>query len=316
MNDNDGDGDGASADDDVGYCRPPKSGQFKKGHSGNLRGRPRKPTIISAAAFADSTFDRSLIEEMERPVVIRDGDKSEKATLVRAGIRSLSVKAAKGDVPSFKEIMKERHRIEIRRQTEWEVNVRFTLEYKQDMNERMRLEKKRGEVGPEIVPHPDDIEINFEKREIEFNGPITREQKLAQDFLIANGGLLFDAHENASGMSSVDPRTFRLGRRQRRRYETITLLVRKRASRVNSWELATIEERTDFLRRVVWPDFSAHMPFSLAQSEVCFKSAMRRYLNIELTKGEQLQLRRDIRREFPDVFTSKARDRSRFERIS
>ena len=29
-------------DEDIGYCKPPKSGQFKKGQSGNPKGRPKK----------------------------------------------------------------------------------------------------------------------------------------------------------------------------------------------------------------------------------------------------------------------------------
>ena len=29
-------------DEEVGYCNPPKSGQFKKGQSGNPKGRPKK----------------------------------------------------------------------------------------------------------------------------------------------------------------------------------------------------------------------------------------------------------------------------------
>ncbi|MDU8945990.1 DUF5681 domain-containing protein [Ovoidimarina sediminis] len=36
-------GDKSSDDHEVGYGRPPKSAQFKKGQSGNPRGRPKKP---------------------------------------------------------------------------------------------------------------------------------------------------------------------------------------------------------------------------------------------------------------------------------
>ena len=46
-------------DQEVGYRRPPKSGQFKKGHSGNLKGRPKKedPAIFNLdAVLADQVM--------------------------------------------------------------------------------------------------------------------------------------------------------------------------------------------------------------------------------------------------------------------
>jgi Family of unknown function (DUF5681) len=35
----------------VGYRKPPKSGQFKKGQSGNPKGRPQKPSQPVSAAY-------------------------------------------------------------------------------------------------------------------------------------------------------------------------------------------------------------------------------------------------------------------------
>src|SRR3981081_2325613 len=35
----------------VGYRKPPKASQFKKDHSGNPKGRPRRPQLALSAAF-------------------------------------------------------------------------------------------------------------------------------------------------------------------------------------------------------------------------------------------------------------------------
>jgi hypothetical protein len=52
-------------DYEVGYGKPPKSGQFTKGVSGNPKGRPKKPL----------DFDHELIRESESSVIINENGK-------------------------------------------------------------------------------------------------------------------------------------------------------------------------------------------------------------------------------------------------
>lgn len=61
----------------------------------------------------------------------------------------------------------------------------------------------------------------------------------------------------------------------------------KRASKTNSWDLATPEERMDYLRRCQWPAIDKDFPPEFVQSEYCFKSTFRPWLRIEPTEEEE-----------------------------
>jgi len=45
----------------VGYRKPPKASQFKKDHSGNPKGRPRRPQLALSAAFVFRKVASELI---------------------------------------------------------------------------------------------------------------------------------------------------------------------------------------------------------------------------------------------------------------
>jgi hypothetical protein len=72
---------------DVGYGKPPKLAQFQKGHSGNLKGRP-KGTLNLA-----TLLERTLREE----VVINENGRRKVITKLEAAITQLVNKAASGD---------------------------------------------------------------------------------------------------------------------------------------------------------------------------------------------------------------------------
>lgn len=72
---------------EVGYGKPPRETRFRKGRSGNPRGRPR-----GSRNFA------SLIEEaLAEPVIITENGRRKKATKLQAIVKQVVNKAAQGD---------------------------------------------------------------------------------------------------------------------------------------------------------------------------------------------------------------------------
>jgi hypothetical protein len=94
-----------------------------------------------------------------------------------------------------------------------------------------------------------------------------------------------------------DPRSLRGYAQFRRYFGTIVRLVEKRASKTNSWDLATLEERMDHLRRCHWPMICAiyDFPPEFVQSECYFKSIFHPWLGIEPTEDENQAFRTTAR---------------------
>jgi hypothetical protein len=82
---------------EVGRGRPPKEHQWKKGQSGNPRGRPRKKLDQNAV------FEQIMNER----IMIREGGKARKITKGEALVRSQLAKAIKGDTRAAEFVVKE-----------------------------------------------------------------------------------------------------------------------------------------------------------------------------------------------------------------
>jgi hypothetical protein len=71
-----------------GFGRPPKQNQFKKGVSGNPRGRPKKVT----------DFKTDLAAELQERIVVTENGKQRRVTKQRAFVKTLTAAAIKKDI--------------------------------------------------------------------------------------------------------------------------------------------------------------------------------------------------------------------------
>lgn len=72
---------------EVGYRRPPVNGQFKKGRSGNPKGRPK----------GSINFQTLLDKELAQKIVVTENGKKKSLTRLQAMVKRLVAGALQGD---------------------------------------------------------------------------------------------------------------------------------------------------------------------------------------------------------------------------
>jgi hypothetical protein len=76
---------------EIGYRRPPESGRFKKGQSGNPKGRPK----------GSINFLTILEQELGQSIVVNENGKKKNITRMQAMVKRLVAGALQGDLKAL-----------------------------------------------------------------------------------------------------------------------------------------------------------------------------------------------------------------------
>jgi hypothetical protein len=81
---------------EVGYARPPQYTRFRKGQSGNPKGRPKG--LQSFARLARQAFNEKI--------AIKENGERRTITKLQAALKQLANKAASGDAAAIREVLR------------------------------------------------------------------------------------------------------------------------------------------------------------------------------------------------------------------
>jgi hypothetical protein len=184
------------SNDDAGsraYRVPPTEFRFKKGTSGNLKGRPPKERALVNTKFGgqpgigfESRLKTIAIEEAYRLITVREGDRIEKVPVIQAILRKVAVNAANGNTRAQRIYLDLVIGAEADRSAAAAELLRAAVEGKEYWAGIFAEYDRRGIDRPEPIPHPDDVVINYKTGEVQIKGPVMTEQKEAREIALYN----------------------------------------------------------------------------------------------------------------------------------
>lgn len=165
---------------EVGYAKPPKHSQFKKGQSGNRKGRPKGRRTLHKPLKYDLPPEKMkdiFLEEAYRMVSINSESGEHDIPISQAVIRALGVKAAKGNIHAQRLFTQTLMALETENRRQAEAYMESIMSYKTHWEGVLAYRAANGIDEPPPVPHPDNIHVDMNRATVEIRGPLTQEAK-------------------------------------------------------------------------------------------------------------------------------------------
>lgn len=191
-------------DYEVGYGKPPAHTRFRKGVSGNPKGRPKGAKTRRPALDADR-LRGIILEEAYRTIAVRDGGREVKVPMAQAVVRALAVNAVKGQQRSQRLFTELLATVERELKRERFETLESLLDYKLAWERELARRARLGIVAPDPVPHPDDIRIDLWRGAFEIRGPISKEDKADLDVWQRCRAILAVANEGLGALLAEGP---------------------------------------------------------------------------------------------------------------
>ncbi len=146
----------------VGYGRPPVSGRFTKGCSGNPKGRPKGPGKARDQTARPGSLDETVLTEAAREIALTDHEgKVRSVPICEVVVKKLAVNAAKGSNPAirtFVQLFAAAERNSSSHRTTQITSIEAGLQL---MLAAPLLERMLGPAFPASLPRANEVEIDF-----------------------------------------------------------------------------------------------------------------------------------------------------------
>lgn len=163
-----------------GRGHPPSEYWYPKGVSGNPWGRPLGSKNKQKRAPKGLTPSEQIAwEESHRKVKTSEGEME----AIRAVKRAQIATAAKGGTNAQRNALEHIEQIEAKQRTERRALMLKAEEYKQqyEMDKRTRSKAQLALIYDELLPHPEDVEVDWETSTIAIHGPASAKERKIWD---------------------------------------------------------------------------------------------------------------------------------------